>query len=113
MCEHEQTNPLRFAFCILQFAFLHFARRSLEENGGYLGPWLDVEGYYTGPFRKFSDVQEVLEEPFGELLEIISGRVVKGVVERVTKEIYPKVFRPPLVKSFDMCLEDGAPGIIG
>ena len=87
------------------------ACKNSMKNGGFLGPFIDSEDYYTGPFREFSPLQKRLEEPFETLLNIVDSRIGEKTVEAVTKAIYPKVIRPPLVSSFDQCIEGGSPGI--
>jgi len=81
------------------------------KNGGYLGPFIEIENYYTGPFRQFTEQKEKLVEPFSDLLDIVNSRIGEAVVEEVTKAIYPDVIRPKLVESFDYCIESGTPGL--
>ena len=36
----------------------------LNNNGGFFGPFVESEDYYTGPFREFSDIQEEMSGPY-------------------------------------------------
>lgn len=74
--------------------------------GGYYGPWVDVEDYYTGPFRELTLKQKLLSKAYEEFLEIVSHPRVEEEVFAIVQKIYPFVMRPYLVNSFDYCLPE-------
>ena len=74
--------------------------------GGYYGPWVDVEDYYTGPFRDLTLKQKIFSKAYEEFLEIVSHPRVEEEVFAIVQKIYPWVMRPYLVRSFDYCLPE-------
>ncbi|GMH93176.1 hypothetical protein TrVE_jg9564 [Triparma verrucosa] len=82
-------------------------QHSASVNGGFYGPWLEVEGYYTGPFRKLSLKQKLFVEAYDEFLEVLSHPRIEEEVYKITQKIYPKFLVGPLEKSFDCCMVEG------
>ena len=79
-------------------------------NGGFYGPWIDTEEYYTGPFREISFVKKVLSKGYAELLELVAHPKVEETVWKITEFIYPCIVRPYLERDFDWCCtSDGCP----
>jgi arylsulfatase I/J len=75
--------------------------------GGYYGPFVDIDDYhgngtpyYTGPFREFKTRIPLYEQ----LIKAVAHDRVEDKIVDIVRGIYPYVIRPPLVCSFDMCI---------
>jgi len=73
--------------------------------GGYYGPFVGVEDYYTGPFRDLKWSQDLLSDAYIEFLSIVAHPRLEVDIWKVVQQLYPKFMRPPLVNSFDWCLD--------
>ena len=76
--------------------------------GGFYGPWIDVDGYYTGPLRKLPLEQRLLAKAYEEFIHAVSRPRVEREVFDIVQKVYPDLMRPPLVNSFDKCLQDSS-----
>ncbi len=77
---------------------------SLAERGGYYGPFVDADDYYTGPYRELSLKQRAFEKLYVEFLEVISKPKIEDAIIWFNKLIYPRVMRDRLIAIFDYCL---------
>lgn len=73
-------------------------------NGGFYGPFVAAQTYYTGPFPTPSHVQEAEEEAFKDLVAILSKPNVTSATLALARQLFPEYFRDPLEQSFDHCL---------
>ena len=77
---------------------------SASVNGGYYGPWISLGEYYTGPFRELEPLQQDFVNAYNSFLDVVSKPAIEEITYKITQRLYPKFMVPPLVASFDQCI---------
>jgi len=74
------------------------------KNGGYYGPFVDSEDYFTGPFPRRTLVQKLKDVAFKKAVDTINRPLVEQEVVHLAEKLIPNKIGPSLQSAFDQCL---------
>jgi len=74
------------------------------EIGGYYGPFVDADDWWTGPLPKRTLGERAVDEAYLGFVDLLAKPPVNAATLDLVRVLFPEFGRDPLVASFDSCL---------
>ena len=80
------------------------ACRSGVDRGGYFGPFIDADDYFTEPKVKFTPEEKLRNDAYMSLVDQLAVPEHQDTIMGIVRYAFPKYIRDPLEQSFDECI---------